>query len=406
MANEKMEIIRGLAYEDVGTDEGMVSGDIPNDEEVVVNTRQYHVNTLVEYVEDDFDGVFPADTAFEDYKKVTITVSWGGESDEQKKVKLASRFVPAGLEVEHPGDGILFINVFSDQPGGTGISGASVHVVNTETGLNTTVTTGGDGSVTLMGDKITESIRRYEITVSKGDEYETVQTMPPYPTTGYNPVDVHASVVVGLINVANIVQNKLADLEVSSVDYLEENAIPNISFSIVGGRKIGNEAEEPNNPIYNMNVSEETNSSGSKDFGQVSPGQYKVELDSLETGYELIDTDPISPFSLFSEDDLVVKLKLADRNAESLLVRIYKVVEEENIPIEGAQVQLTNVSGYDTSQLSSATGTAFFPTTADAFLSGDYDLEVSKEGFTTSSSQITITDNQLKEETIILTPAT
>lgn len=404
IANEKMEVARGLAYDSVGTVDGAVSGIIFDKEDVTENTRLYHVHTTVEYVQDDFDGVYPADSAFEDYKKVTITVFWGEEDNEQERVRLSSRFVPAGLEVENPGDGVLFINVFSDQPGGTGIIGSSVHVVNAETGLDTTVETDDTGNVTLMGNKVTESIQKYQITVAKND-YETVSTMPPYPTSTYNPVDVHASVIAGLVNVANIVQNKLGNLGISSVDYLGNTAIPDINFTIKGGRKIGNETAEPNRPIYNMNANEQTNSSGIKDFGAVSPGQYEIALDPLETGYALIDTDPISPFPLFSSDILGVKIKLADKNNESLLVRIYKTVEGENLPIEGAAAHLTNASGYNAIQSSSTTGTVFFPINSDAFLPGDYNLEITKTGFTTSSDSITVTDNQLKEETIILTPS-
>jgi len=52
LADEKMEIVRNLAYANVGTVSGEVGGNIPQDEDVTENAHTYHVSTLVEYVDD------------------------------------------------------------------------------------------------------------------------------------------------------------------------------------------------------------------------------------------------------------------------------------------------------------------------------------------------------------------
>ncbi len=218
IANEKMETLRNMAYSDIGTTNGAPEGILLESEDVVENTRQYHIETSVAYVNDNFDGQYPDDTVPGDYKKATIIVSWG-ERGEKEKVYFYSSFVPPGLEVAVPGDGILSINVFSDQPGGTGIPNSSVHIVNVDTGLDTTVNTDSVGNIILIGDKIQDSIQKYQIYISKTD-HETVNTMPPYPDTPYSPIDVHASVITGSLNIINIVQNKLATLKVSTSNYL------------------------------------------------------------------------------------------------------------------------------------------------------------------------------------------
>lgn len=400
VANEKMEIIRNLKYENIGVMGGEIEGNIPHEEDVIENTRSYHVHTLVEYVQDSFDGVFPADTAPEDYKKVTITVSWNNGGISKGEVELISRFVPSGLEVANAGDGILSINIFSDQPGGTGISETNVHIYNPDTGLNTDKETDASGSVTFMGSNVKNSIQKYEITITKSG-YETVNTMPSYPTTSYNPTDVHASVVIGTINVANIVQNKLANLKISTSDYLGQ-PLPNVNFSIVGGRRMGTDFAYPYDPIYNFNTSTNTGTTGEKDFETVSPGQYLITLpESVTNTYEVIGEYPISSFSLFSDQNLDFEIKLANKSQTSLMLKVISD-ETSNPPVSGAEVKLTNALGYNVTQNTGNDGIIFFPVTADVFQSGTYNLEITADGFEKSDSQVTVNSGELKIESITL----
>lgn len=406
IANEKMEIIRNIAYSDIGTINGTISGNLADDEDVIENTRQYHVHTLVLYKDDAFDDEYPDDTIPGDYKKVVITVSWNAGNGRMEAVEFSSKFVPPGLEVANSGDGILSINVFSDQPGGTGIPDSSVHVTNASTGLDTTVSTDSGGNIILIGDKIKDSIQEYEITIEKNG-YETVNTMPPYPTTSYSPIDVHASVVTGSLNVSNIVQNKLANLKISTSDYLG-GSLGNIDFDITGGRKLGYEVDELTGdvtsvPVYNLESSTETGSDGEKDFGLVSPGQYTISFPSSVTdNYEVIGTYPVDSFNLFSNEDLDFEIKLADKNSTSLMMKIFSS-DTDNPPVSNATVQLSNGLGYDVTQTTGTDGVVFFPKTADVFNGGDYDFKITADGFDEENSSITVVENQLKTESIILT---
>gem|GEM_PF-305396 len=414
VANERMEIVRNLKYDNILTS-GM-GGNIPEDEDVVENGKQFHVHTVIGYVDDDYDSIYAnGDVIPGDYKKVIITVSWGASSLNNHPVELLSRFVPPGLEVLNPGDGILSINVFSDQPGGTGISGSDVHIVNPDTGLDTYQQTDPGGNVILVGSHIMDSIQKYRITVAKSG-YETVATMPPYPDTPYNPTFTHASVAAGFLNVFNIIQNELADLKISTVGYLSQS-IGNIDFHLEGGKQIGTEVYDPLDPtpseaIYNLDMEETTNSSGEKDFSEISPGQYTFSLSPSVTNFEFIGTDPPFPydvvdgkmiyvFPLSSDPVLTLKVRLADKNVTSLLVSVLN--NNDGFPISGASVQLTNGAGYDVTQTTGVDGRVFFPTTADPFLSGIYDLKITADGFSDSSSQVTVDDNQLKIEAVNLT---
>ena len=98
--------------------------------------------------------------------------------------------------------------------------------------------------------------RNYTITVSK-DGYETVTTSPPYPTTAYDPTDVHASVVEDDLNTKAIIIDKLSSLHIFARDILDyEHLFPNIHFNVKGGRVIGFEYGTTNEITnYDQNLS-------------------------------------------------------------------------------------------------------------------------------------------------------
>jgi hypothetical protein len=404
LADEKMEIVRNLKYDDIGTVSGEIGGNILQDEDVTENAHHFHVHTQIEYVDDPFDGSGYSDTIwFEDYKKVTITITWDNSAS-STPVELVSRFSPHGVEQQNPNDGILSINVYSKQPGEAQtvpVENASVHLVNSDLGLNTSKNTDADGNATFMGSNIKNSIQKYEVTLTKSG-YETVSTLPPYPDTAYNPTDVHGSVVTGSVNFVNLIQNKLANLKVLAADFLNQ-PIANIDFHVKGGRKIGTTISS-NDPVYNLDEDGETEADGEKEYSSISPGQYEISPTLGGTNYELVRISPVSPVTLFSEQSLDVKIELADKNATSLLVSVLN--NDDNSPIPGAQVQLKNDAlGYDNTQTAPTDGKVYFPTTSDLFEAGTYDLNITADGFNSSNTQVTINSGSLKIEEIKLTPS-
>ncbi len=400
LANEKMEIVRNLSYDYVGIQGGACEGIIPQDEDVSENGRNYHVHTLATFVDDSFDGTLggsPNDTAYKDYKIIKITVSWNNGGADAGSVYLLSRFVPPGLETATSGDGILSINIFSDQDGGAGVPQATVQVVNSDLGFSETRQTDDSGNIMIVGAE--ESIQKYQISVSKSD-YETVSTFPAYPDTDYNPVDVHASVVTGAMNVTNIALNKTADLKIITKNYLFDTIIPDMEFKLIGGRRIGNDEVFPYDPIYNLDEEEQTNSSGEKQYEEISPGQYSFTLSDSVTEYELIGTNPASPFSLLSEDDLNLEVRLASKDMTSVLVSVKKA--ESSTVLAGANVKLSNLSGYEEEIITDDNGTAFFPKTSTPLIAGTYNLEITADGYEEYSETVEVEENHLSEKNILL----
>lgn len=402
LANERIEVARNLKYDDVGTVNGDCAGVILQEEDITENGKTYHVYTHASFVDDSTDGVLsgmPNDLAFHDYKKLEIIVSWDNGGIDHGSVKVVSRFVPPGLEVATPGDGILVINVFSDQNGGTPVAGASVHVVNSDVGIDEVVQTDAAGNVMLLGAK--ESQQKYQITVSKSG-YETVNNFAPYPITSYNPVDVFASVIAATLNTTNIIENKVSNMKISTVDYLG-NPVGDVGITLKGGRKLGSESVFPFSPVYNFSFDGKTDSGGEKTFASISPGQYTFGLASDETTYELIGIDPSSPFSLPAESATDIRLKVVEKTMTGLLVRVVK--DTDNSPVTGATVELKNVGlAYDETITTGADGMAFFPDSNTAiFQAGTYDLSVQATDFQSENGSEIVNDGSLIIKNVLMT---
>ncbi|MEK7627041.1 MAG: hypothetical protein AAB397_00455, partial [Patescibacteria group bacterium] len=59
LANQKLELVRNLSYNGVGTLGGIPSGLIPQTEVISRNNIEYTVRTNISYIDDSFDGVAP-----------------------------------------------------------------------------------------------------------------------------------------------------------------------------------------------------------------------------------------------------------------------------------------------------------------------------------------------------------
>ena len=400
IANEKMEIIRNLKYDDIGTVNGIPSGNIPADEDVSENTRSFHIKTFVQYDDDPFDEVAPDDAVPNDYKRVKVTVSWTG-SISSGSVFLVSRFVPQGIEVSS-GDGTLAINVIDGQ--GAGVAQATVHIVNNSLSPNVNITAQTDNTGNLMLPGAKESMLGYELTVSK-NSYETVDTVDPNDVA-YVANDTHASVVKGLLNTKDIKINKTINLKIKAVDS-SATPISALAFKLKGGRELGADTSEvPAEIIYNLDIISATESDGEKDFNEKSSGQYFLSRIGSVAGYSFVGVDGSSSLdltdpnedkyviSMAPAEDKTVKIKFADDNADSLFIKIQK---EDGTLISGAEVTVKNGAGYDKTQISGADGFAFFPDTSDVFSPGDYTIEVKASGYNDANETVAVDKLTAKE---------
>lgn len=411
LANQKMEIIRSLDYDIIGTKNwngtawvyGIPAGDILEYETVTANNTSYEVHTSVRYADDPYDGTLagtPADSAPTDYKNVRIAVSWGTGGWAHEVVTFTT-IAPDGVE-SASNTGVLSINVLDAS--GSGVPGATVRVINTALGVDFTDITDATGN--LMRTGAAPSTQSYEVIVTKTGYYGA-RTYPPPPGSSFDPFDLHASVVAASINQASLVMDQAADITVETEDPFG-TAIPDIDFTFKGGRQLGTVSPPAApDPVYGFTQSGNTGANGRVTYLDESYGQYIFTLDAGETGYEIFHT---SDSAVASEEKVEVlpgetktaTIVLLDKSVGSLLVTVSDSVTQAGVA--GASVRVTNTGlAYDATVTTNANGQAFFPTALPALSAGTYDIETSAPGYGTSTGTVAISGTAIEKETIILT---
>lgn len=385
LANQKLEIVQSLDYDNIGTISGVPAGDIPEYETVSVNTTQYEVHTFVQYRDDAFDGTVngsPADAIPNDYKRIKISVAWGSKGIDQT-ISLITDVAPDGVETS-AGGGVLSINILD--AAGMGVSGASVHIVNTSASVDLTAPTDATGNVTLPGTPA--GVQNYVLTVSKSGYYG-VQTYPPLPPSTYNPVDEHASVAAGVLNQKSLVMGQYADLTIHSKDPFGAD-VPSMNFGMKGGKVLGTDPVTTEF-VYGYDQSLSTNASGVMDILDQSYGQYT--LTESDARYEFYKLSPESvTYNVFDApagQTTSIDMILLDTEIGSVKVIVTNAVD--STPIAGATVHLTNtLLSYDVTQMTDQYGMVYFPATLPELVAETYDMEVSATGFTTDTSTVVV----------------
>lgn len=213
LAVAKLEYIRSLDYDDVGTVGGIPAGPLPQTSTTTLNGITYTERILVQYKDRPEDG-FGADDEngiTEDSKVAKVEYTWTIRGNERSLV-LTTDLIPRGIE-STSGGGTLFINVFDSavQP----VDGASVHVYN-DTGTSTidvTVTTNANGIANFPGAPARSG---YQVTATK-DGYSTDQTYSATPSNP-NPNPPHVSVIEGEVSTVNFAIDLLSDLTIRTVE--------------------------------------------------------------------------------------------------------------------------------------------------------------------------------------------
>ncbi|MBY0539511.1 carboxypeptidase-like regulatory domain-containing protein [Patescibacteria group bacterium] len=190
LVNERMEYVRGLSYDAIGTQGGIPAGPIPQVEQMMLNGIPYTVSTLVQYVDDPVDGLDALDETgvTADYKIIRVSAHWMVRGTSRTTFAVTT-ISPTGIETLAAG-GTLRINVFDTAA--APVSGASVRIVNSSVSpaVDVTVTTGTSGAIAFPGAPPGSG---YQVTVTKTD-YSSAQTYP-VTTENQNPNPGHASVV-------------------------------------------------------------------------------------------------------------------------------------------------------------------------------------------------------------------
>ena len=211
IANQKMEQIRNLSYNDVGTQSGSPVGVIPEYEYTI--RGKYTVHTNIQFYDDPYDGTLEdsTDDIFIDYKIATVKVSWNGHFGE-KNVTVFSKVIPA-TEETLGGYGLLKIIVVDAE--GAGFPNADVHVENNvlDPVMNADYVTDINGVLSLA---VLPGFESYEITVTK--DGMGIDKTYDRDAINLNPSKPHLSITEGLKTEESFSIDALSNLVIKAVD--------------------------------------------------------------------------------------------------------------------------------------------------------------------------------------------
>lgn len=199
VANDRLEYIRSLSYDAVGTISGLPAGNIPQVSTSTLNGFLFTERTLIEFIDDPADGVGASDSnsITTDYKRAKIEISWTMR-EETKTLVLVTTVVPRSIET-NVGGGTIRVNVTDANVAPVG--GASVRLLNTSgtTTVDVTKLTDSTGSVLFGGAPAGSG---YQVFVTRAG-YSSEQTYVA-TTSIPNPVLQPISLLAADISTVNV----------------------------------------------------------------------------------------------------------------------------------------------------------------------------------------------------------
>ena len=391
LAQEKMEILRNLPYDNLGTIGGIPAGELPQNESITRNGLSYEIETSIVYIDDPFDDLAPNDTLSTDYKKIRVEVSWGGIATSRKNpVVLVSDITPHGIESTE-GGGTLSILVFNAS--GQALSNTNVTIIaeDTDPQVNLSLQTNNEGLLILPGAP--ECTSCYQITVSKED-YNSERT---YSTSEVaNPAKPHLTIIEGELTETSFVIDHLSNLTINTVSGRSGGFNPrgNVAFNLTGDKIIGTDTED--NPVYKFNHDLNTNPLGILALEDIEWDNYTITFDT-ET-YDISGANPLLPIRVIPDSDITYYLALNAHTENNLLLTFTnsagnQIATVSAILKDNDQYEETLISG---NEADPDFGQTFF----SSLESLDYSLTTSAVGYATHSADVNISETT--QEIIIL----
>ena len=372
LAQERLEYIRNLSYDDIGTIGGIPPGGLLQEEVVTMNGLEVTLNISVFYVDDEFDGVTPDDTINTDYKRVRLSVSWGGAFASANPMVFVSDVTPQGLESESDG-GTLSIVVFDAN--GVALPQATVHVANTTVTpvIDLSTQTDTQGRVYIPGSP--PCISCYQITVTKPG-YSTDRTYSQTEVT--NPAKPPVTILDGQITELTFIIDRLATLTVYATGARENNypAFTGVQFILTGSKTIGTDTIDTPVPKYTQTHT--TLAGGQVTISDLELDTYIIDIPN-NSSVDIAGSNPLTPFAVSPGSNSSIRFVTNPQSAHSLLVTIS---DSNNTPVQDASITLKLQDVVIATKSSGAVdkgdfGQAFFPQLTETL----YDLIITHPSY-------------------------
>ena len=263
IANEEIELVRNLPYDQVGIVGGAPAGVLAAQKTVPYGNLLFTLETFVRNIDDPFDGTLggvPNDTAPGDYRLVTFRVTCPGCARfTLPKIEVSTIAAPKGLE-NSTNNGNIFIHAFDAN--GLPVAGASVNVENTALLPTVTISDETNNAGLLQLVDIPTSTTAYQITVSKAG-YSTERTYAPDAFLPSTPVKLNATVAEQQITDISFGIDRLAELTVGTAGQFCQT-VGGVGFHLEGNKVV---AIEPDVKKYSEDILTQSDGSAVMNLG-------------------------------------------------------------------------------------------------------------------------------------------
>lgn len=387
LAEDRMELYRGMDYASLGVAGGIPSGSIPQIEVVSFNGQEFEVQTSIIFIDDEFDDVIPTDLIPTDYKRIRVSVTWEGIHQNLSPVVLVSDVSPRGLETVE-GGGTLIVNVINAS--GEAVEEAQVKILNDTVvpEVSVDLQTNNQGKIMLPGAPACTEC--YEVEVTKNG-YSVEKTYGSDEVT--NPLKPHISVIEGELSQVTFAIDRVVDLEVWVTRTRDFNYSPfqGVEFELIGTKTLGtNDQDEP------VIKYQQTFVSGPGGYLQIEDLEwdvYTIEIPS-ESSVDLAGSNPILPIALNPGVASTLKIAVDAASTHSLLTQ---VTDLNNMPIASASIQIKGPVQFV------ATGSGGLVNTSDwgqfhfrELNDVSYDIEVAQVGYLTATRSAQISGDVIE----------
>lgn len=329
LLNEQIEIIRNVAFDDVGIQKGSPSGIFEHVTSTMRNGMTFEITRTIRNIDDPYDGTIggtPADTAPGDYKFVQLEVqciSCGQRESLSMYTYVAPKYLEGNLN-----HGALFIHVIDAY--GNAVPEAVVHIASTSTNPTYDFSDTTDNQGYLRIYDLATGTAKFLIEATK-EGYTTDKTRMA-SSTNINPITPFVTILKQAVSNLTLTIDHTSSLEIQTQN-AQCNAVSGVPVVVKGTRLIG-----ANPDVFLINSTYTTNATGTTGGITLPWDSYSITT----TAYDLIGTIPDVPISLLPGSSQNTKLILGPNTARSLIV----AAKYQNSPIANATVTITGPNGF------------------------------------------------------------
>ncbi|MDP3771507.1 MAG: carboxypeptidase regulatory-like domain-containing protein [bacterium] len=381
IAEERLELLRNVPYDDLGTIGGIPNGPFVPQEIIERSGARYTVATRIRAIDDALDNTAPNDAVPTDYRELAVDVSWG--LNPNQTVTLATLAAPPGVE-QATTTGMLRLRVTDAR--GEPVEGASVELANSTITppIALTLPTDANGIVALPGAP--PSNGGYHIRVTRAG-YSVDETIAPSPQNP-NPTNPPLTVLAHEVTAADFSIDRLATIALTFQRYGTDRSFRDLTtFTLQGMKTIGTQPN-PNPPpdtlpVYKAAPQSFTTNQGAITISSLEWDTYRFS--EAMPDFDLATADPLLPIELLPDATQQVTITFEPHRDHSLRVIVR---DASGAPISGATVELTTIDTPIRTENGStpAHGQVFF----SPIRSGASTLTVSHPSFATVTRELTI----------------